>query len=83
MNFVEYKESIEYEQSKIKKKGIKKRKKKKKNVNRLWLKLQILSNISINTWLVWEKNKGTKTDEISSVLVQSSLECGVLLFCVW
>ena len=44
MNFVEYKESIAYQQLKIKKN--------KKNVNRLWLKLQILSNISINTWLV-------------------------------
>ena len=44
MNFVEYKEFIAYQQLKIKKN--------KKNVNRLWLKLQILSNISINTWLV-------------------------------
>ena len=75
MNFVEYKESIAYQQLKIKKN--------KKNVNRLWLKLQILSNISINTWLVWGKNKGIKTGEISSVLVQCLLKCGVLLFFVW
>ena len=54
-----------------------------KAVNTLWQKL---SNMSINTGLylntrfVWEKNTRITTSEISSILVQCSLKCGVLFF---
>ena len=36
--------------------------------------------MSINTRLVWEKNKRIVTSQISSTLMQRSLKCGVVFF---
>ena len=51
-------------------------KSKGKNFYKLWQ----LSNMSINPRLVWEKKKRIITSEISSILVQCSLKCGVVFF---
>ena len=68
MNSVEHRKYVEYQKSKG------------KNVNRPWQKL---SNITINTRLIWEKKKYVIVSQISSILVQCSLKYGVVFFCEW
>ena len=65
MNSVEQRNYVEYQKSKG------------KNVDELWEKL---SNMSINTRLVSEKKKRIITSQVSSILRQCSLKCGVVLF---
>ena len=68
MNSVEHRKYVEYQKSKV------------KNVNKLLLKL---SNVSINTKLVWEEKKRIITSQISSILVECCLKCGVVFFFEW
>ena len=65
MNFVEQRKYGDYQKSND------------KNADKLWQKI---SNMSINTRLVSEKKKRIITSQVSSILGQCSLKCGVVFF---